>query len=146
MLSATAKDGFGIIERRKVEERRHGFLGRRNNGTARIGNCVEDTIIKILIAVADLVLPVLQQSLEFLGVFVDGVGEIVEVKGQHLGIGKAHNHRAYGLGKRTAIDEILIGKMRVPIEIIVDGVVDSSLVFAAIADIQGRNSQVIDKS
>src|SRR5947208_2949881 len=83
---AAAKDRFSVIERREVEERRHNFLRWRNNGTARIGDRVEHAVVKVLIAVADLILSVFQQGLEFVGVFVDGIGEIVEVVRQYLGI------------------------------------------------------------
>ena len=97
------------------------------------------------VALQNLVALVLGQLLHLVHVAVDGVGEIVEVERQQLGIGQPHHGRAGGLRQRAAVDEVGIGKMRVPVEVVVDRMVDAAAVFAAEADVERGDPQVVQK-
>ena len=76
---------------------------------------------------------------------VHGVGEIGELVGENVGIGDAHHHRAHGLRQRATVAEVAVLKMRVPVEIVVDGVILAALVFTAIADIDAGYAEVVNE-
>ncbi len=50
-----------------------------------------------------------------------------------------------GLRQRAPIDKICVAEMRVPVKIIVDGVVDAAAIFAAETDIQRGDAIVLEK-
>src|SRR5579871_3390729 len=76
---------------------------------------------------------------------MDGVGKVGKVERQHVRVGKAHDHGAAGLGERLSIDKVRVGKVRIPVEVVVDGMVDSALVLATVADVKGGNSKMVEK-
>ena len=77
---------------------------------------------------------------------MDGVGLIGELVGQDIRVGHAHHHDAGGLGERAAVDEVCVGKMRVPVEVVVDGVVlAAALVFAAVGEVGTGYTEVVDE-
>ena len=49
------------------------------------------------------------------------------------------------LRERAAIDEVGVAEMRVPVEIVVDGMVDAAAVFAAEADIERGDAVVLEE-
>ena len=63
------------------------------------------------------------------------VGDFADV--DHIG-------GAGGLRQRAAVDEIAVRKMRIPVEIVVDGVVDASSVLAAEAEVAGRVEEQVE--
>src|ERR1043166_9543883 len=101
-----------------------------------IGNGAVHAIIYVLIAIVNLFLFVLKQLLEFVVVFVDCVGKIGEIVRQHIGIGKTQHHGANGLRERAPVDKVFVGKMSKPIEVVVNGVVDYAIIFAAKRNIE----------
>ena len=56
----------------------------------------------------------------------NGRREVVEIERQQLGVGQAHHRGARRLRQRAAIDEIGIGEVRVPVEVVVNGMVDAA--------------------
>ena len=97
----------------------------------RIGCGLEDALLEFLIHFLLLVLFCFEKSFEFLHVTGDRVRRIAEAERNEVGVGHAHNSRAAELGKRAAIDELGVGKMCVPVEIVVDRVIDNTSTFAA---------------
>src|SRR5437660_737821 len=124
---------------------RHIFPRRRDRRTSRVQRSLEDALFQLLIALANLFLLVGEQLLEILGVLLNGVGEVDEIERQDLRVGQTHHRRAYSLRQGSAVDEIEVGKMRVPVKIVVNGMVNSLLVLASIAQAQRGNRQVVDK-
>ncbi len=53
---------------------------------------------------------------------------------------------ADGLRESAAVDEIGVGEMGVPVEIVVDGMIDSAAVLAAEAEIERCDAHVIDEA
>ena len=72
-----------------------------------------------------------------------GVGEIGKIEGQQVGVGEAHHGRAGDLGKRAAVGKVGVAEVRVPVKIVVDRVIDATVVFAAEAEIQHGNTEKI---
>src|SRR5271156_146555 len=73
------------------------------------------------------------------------VGQRGEVIGQHVGLGGAENQRPCRLRQSAAVDKICIREMCVPIEVVIDGVVNSSFVFAPIAEVQRGDAEMVKK-
>src|SRR5581483_255721 len=86
-----------------------------------------------------------EKLLQVFGIFLKRVGLIYEIERENFRVGQAHNHGAYRLRQCPTVYEVDVGEMRVPIEIIVDRMVDSAVVLAAIAQIQRGDSEVIKK-
>ena len=76
---------------------------------------------------------------------MDGVGQAGEIVGQQIGVGESHDRGPRGLRERASVAEVGIGEMGVPVEIVVDGVVDSAAVFVAIAEVQRSDAEMIEK-
>ena len=83
-------------------------------------------IFEFLILFANFFLPRCEQLFEIFLVGVHRVGEVVEIVRQQFRIGQAHHRRAGRLRQRSAVDEVCVGEMRVPVEIVVDGVIDAA--------------------
>ena len=99
-----------VLHGRKIQMRRHLLPRWRNRGLSRIESRPEHSFVQLLIALANFVLLVFQELLQIAGIFLDGVREIDEVKGQHLGIGQPHDRRAHGLGEGPPVDKVVVGK------------------------------------
>ena len=67
---------------------------------------------------------------------MDGVGQAGEVVRQQVGVGEPHDRCADGLRERASVAEVGVGEMRVPVKIVVDGVIDSAAIFVAIAQVE----------
>ena len=76
---------------------------------------------------------------------MDGVGQAGEVVRQQFGVGQSHHRGPDGLGQRPSVGEIGVGEMRVPVEIVVDRVIDAAAILAAEAQVQRRDAQVIEE-
>src|SRR5581483_10660071 len=100
----------------------------------------KQSLIEFAIALSDFVLLVFQQLLQVFRVFLYGVGKIGELKRQDLSIGKPHHRSSDGLRQRTSVNERCVGKMRVPVEIVVNRVVDAAMVLAIVGKIQAGNT------
>ncbi len=73
------------------------------------------------------------------------VRKISELERKQIRVGQTHHGRAAGLGKRAAVDKIGIAEMCVPIEIVVDGVIDAAVVFAAETDVERGDAVVLQE-
>ena len=124
---------------------RNFFPGRRDRGTPGVERGFEYSFFQFLIALANFLLLVGQQLFQILGVFLDSVGEVYKIQGKDFGVGQAHDRCADGLREGAAVDEIVIGKMRVPVKVIVDGVINALLVFAGIAQVERGNAEMIEE-
>src|SRR5260370_40548464 len=56
-----------------------------------------------------------------------------------------HYSRAAGRRERAAVDKVRVAEVGVPVKIVVDGVVDAALVFAAETDIERSHTIVLKK-
>ena len=76
---------------------------------------------------------------------MDGVRKTGEVVRQQVGVGQPDHCRACGLRERASVGEVGIRKMCVPVEIVVDGVIDSAAIFAAIAEVERSDAEMIEE-
>ena len=67
------------------------------------------------------------------------------MKREHVGIGKAHYHRADGLRQGARVDEIVVREMRIPIEIVVDGVINALVVLAGVTGVERSNAKMVEE-
>ena len=125
--------------------RRNLFPHRRDRWTPGIKCRLEHSFVQFQVALANLLLLVGQQLLKILRVHFDRVGEINEVEWQHLRIRQSQYRSSHSLRQRPSIDEVRVGEMCVPVKVVVNGVIDSLFVLAAIAQVQSGNAQVIDE-
>src|SRR4051812_14229233 len=112
--------------------RRHRFGGGRNVWFLWVGDCGKVAIFQLFVLFGNFILFFLQQLLKFVGVLVDGVGEIGKFERKDVGIRQAHDCGAGGLRKRAPIAEVSVGEMGVPVEVVVNGMVDAAVTFAII--------------
>src|SRR5215469_3474484 len=146
MLGASCQ-GIGRIEqRREVQVGRHFFNGWRDIRLPWIRVCHQVSILEFLILFRNFLLLLLQELLEFLAVLVNCVGEVGEIVRKQVGIGQTHDCRSYGLRKGAAIAEIGIGEVGIPVVVVVDGVVNAAVIFSAVAETQGGDTQVINEN
>ena len=73
------------------------------------------------------------------------VGKVRELVGQEIGIGHSHDGGANRLRQGASIAEVSVGKMGVPIKIIVNGMVDSSAVFISEPQIKRGYAEMIEE-
>ena len=76
---------------------------------------------------------------------MNGIGKIGEVIWQEVGVGEAHRRRATGPGQGASITEIRVREMRVPVEIIVDRVVDATAVLIAKSQVERGDAEMIEE-
>src|SRR5439155_1745708 len=105
----------------------------------------EDALVNLAVPLLDLVLLVLQELLELAHVAPDGLREVAELVGQELGIGEPHHGGADRLGEGAAVHERRIVERRVPLEVVVDGVVDAAPAFAAVAEVERGDPSVLEE-
>ncbi len=146
VLCAASQRFCRILHRREVQMRRNFFSRWCDRGAPRIERCLEDAFVQFLVALANFFLLVRQQLLQILGVFLDRVREIHEIKGQDFGVGQAHHRGSDRLGQGAAVDEIIVGKMHVPVEVVVDRVIDALFVLASITQVESSDADVIEKA
>ena len=112
----------------------------------RIGRGREHAFIDFAIPFLDLRPLIGVEFLQIVDIAVHGLGEIAELEGQHVRIRQPHHRRAGGLRQRAAVDEIGVGEMRVPVEIVVNGMINAaSAAFPAEAEIDRRDAQMVDE-
>ena len=76
---------------------------------------------------------------------VKRIGQSCKVVRQQVSLGHAQHQRAVCLRHRAAIRKRRIAEVRVPVKIVVNGVIDSAIVFSAITYIQTGDAQVIEE-
>src|SRR6266404_411313 len=116
--------------------------------SSRLGATVgglKDVFFNFLVALANLVLFLLQERFEFFHVGLHGVREISELERQNIGVGETDDGGRGGLSESAAVDEFRIAEVGEPVEIIVDGMVDAAAVFSTVADVEGRDAVVLNK-
>src|SRR4029077_7800212 len=94
----------------------------------------------------DIVLHFLRKSFQFLQVGLYGVRKIVEFKREKVGIRQSHDGRAAGLRERAFVNKFGVTEVREPVEIIVDGMIDTALVFTAEPDVQRGDAIMLQES
>ena len=130
-------EGFDRAGHRREFQRGRHRLG--PGGGARPAGIVdrgEHAVRDLAIAFADLVSLLLDQQLEFFIVGAHGVGEIREAERQDVGVGQPDDRRPTRLRERSPVGEIGVEKMCEEVKVVVDRVVDSVAVLAAVADVQ----------
>src|SRR4029079_7294977 len=83
--------------------------------------------------------------LQLLHIAVSGLAEVGEGKRQQVSIGEPKNSESSHLRQRTTIHERRIAEMGIPVEVVVNGVVDTTVILTAVADVERRDPQVIDE-
>src|SRR5262249_23733676 len=83
--------------------------------------------------------------LYFVAVALHGFAESREIKRDQIGVRKTHHQGSGSLRQRTSVDELRIVEVRIPVEIIVDGVIDAATTFAAKPEIHGSDTEVVEK-
>ena len=144
-LGAPLERRHRVVERREVEVGRDVFLRRRDGRTPRVVRRPEDAVVDLAVALGDLLLLPLDDLLQVLQVLPGRVGEGGELEGQELGVRQAQDGEADRLRERPAVDEVGVGEVRVPGEVVVDGVVDAAVVLAAEAEVQAGDAEVVDE-
>src|SRR4029077_14669342 len=87
----------------------------------------------------------IREFFNFANVHFHVVRKIVKLKGQRVGIGHPHYGGAACLSERSPIHKILVAEMGVPVEIVVDRMIDSSAILPADSDPQRSNTRKIDE-
>src|SRR5258708_18816633 len=123
-----------------------GFHRRRNQRAPGIVGGLETAFFDFPVSFTNIVLHFLRKSFQFLEIGLDGVGKIFEFERKQIRVGEMHYSRAAGLRERAAVDKVRVAEMGVPVEIVVDGVVDAAAIFAAKTDIQRSDAVVLEKS
>ena len=100
-------------------------------------------VFQFAILFLHLLLFLLQQLLHFFQIIVHRVSQAAEAVGKYIGIGQPHDRHADSLCQRFAVDKVGVGEVRVPVEVVVDGVINSFAIFAAVAKIERRDSEVM---
>ena len=88
---------------------------------------------------------VTRQLFHFVDVAPDRIGEVREIQREQFCICQPQYCGSGELGQRPAIDEIRVGEMRVPIEIVIDGVINTAFVFAAETQVDACNAEMIQE-
>ena len=78
----------------------------------------------------DLLLRLAVQLVELIQILRDRVGEVGELERQHFRIGHARHRHGVELRQRPAVDELRVAVAPVPVERIVDRVIDARAVAA----------------
>jgi len=125
-----------ILHRRKIHIRRDSFDRGRNISLVRVGGGSEDSFFEFEIALGEFVLLVFQKFLQIGFIFRDGFGLRRIVVRKQIGIGEAHDGGAGCLGERASVGKVVVGEVRVPVEIVVDRVILIAFIFAAESDIE----------
>src|SRR5262249_32167202 len=145
MVGAAFHRSTAVFKRGEVDERRQLFPFWSYCWMLRIRGRLIHAFVQLLIDFLLLVLLGLEQGFEFLHVACNGICRIAEAQRNKIGIGHSHDSRACQLGKGTTIDKLGIGKMRVPVKIVIDRVINAASTFAAKSKVQGSHTCVIQK-
>src|SRR5208283_5731778 len=82
---------------------------------------------------------------DFLGVTGNGLGQVLKTQRQHLGIGQTQHHAPAQLHGGQYVLEVGILKPHVVLVGVVIGVVDSVLFFAAKAEVERGDADMLQK-
>ena len=146
MLCAARQCIDPVFERREIQVRRHRVLGGGIDILAWIGRGGENAFVEFAILLLDLRTLIRVELLQFVDISADGFGEIAELEREQPGVGQPDDGGADGLRERAAVDEIGVGEMRVPVEIVVNGMINAaSAAFSAVAEIDGCDAQMVDE-
>ena len=75
----------------------------------------------------------------------DRVARVENCNGSTSALGQPHHRRAGRLRQRPAVDEIGVGEVRVPVEVVVDRVIHAAAILAAEAEIEAGHAEVVDE-
>jgi hypothetical protein len=114
-----------FLERREVQGRRELLDRWRRHWPAAVGDRREHTLFDLTIAFAHFVLPLLEQRLQLAHVGLRRVGQMRELKRQHVGLSEPDDERADRLRERAAVGEVGIQELREVIVVVVDRVIDA---------------------
>ena len=145
LLRAAREHIHGVLEGREIQVRRNRFGGRRHKRLLGVIGGHENAFLDFLVAFTNVVLHLLRKSFQLLQVGLYGVRKVAELERKQIRVRQAHHGRAAGLGEGAAIHEIRVAKVREPIEIIVNGVVDAAAIFTTEPDIEGGHAVVLKK-
>jgi hypothetical protein len=126
----------GVVERRKVKERRrlkrrrrqHRFFGIVGQ---RVGVQIERSLVLLRFDAADF-----EQCFDFGGLEVQGLAESSEIVRQNVRLGPLQHEGAISLR-----DKGRIGKVSVPIEI----VVDAAVIVASVGNVERGDAEMVDE-
>ena len=84
-----------------------------------------------------------KKRLEPVDVGLHSIGKIGKVKGQQIRIRQAHHRRSGNLGERASVSEVGVVEVGVPIEVVVNGMVNPAAVLPAKSKVQDRDAEEI---
>ena len=107
---------------------------------------LEDAFIQLLIHFLLFVLFGLKEGFEFLHVASDRVRGIAEAERNQVSISHAHDCGTRELSEGATIDKFCVSKVRIPIEVVVDGVINTaSTTLSAKSEIQSDYSSMAEE-
>src|SRR5579862_8429179 len=93
---------------------------------ARIGCRCKYSFVEFAILFLNLRALIGGELLQFVDIVVDRIGEIAELERKQVCIRKADDCGSRDLRECPAIDKLGIRKMREPVEVVIDGMIDTS--------------------
>ena len=130
---------------RQLDGRRHRLHFRRDQRMPRVVDGGEQAVSDFAIALGDVLALLLHQQLQLLVVGSYRVNEVAVLKRQDVGVGQPDDRGATGLRQRSPVGEVGVEEVRVEVEVVVDRVIDAALVLAAVADVQRRDAEMLEK-
>src|SRR5258707_793040 len=121
------------------------FYRRRDQRALGVVDGLEKAFFDFLVSLTNIVLHFLGERFQFLQVDLHGIGKITELEWKQIRVRQAHYGRAAGLSERAAVDKVRVAKMRIPVEIVIDGMVDAASVFASKSDVQRGYAVVLQE-
>ena len=135
----------GIFHGREIEMRRNGFDRWRNQRALGVVRSLENAFFNFAIAFANVVLHFLRKSLQFLQVSLHGVCKIAELERKQVRVRQPNDCGAAGLRERAPINKVRVAEVGEPVEIVVDRMVDATLVFTAEPDVERGDTVMLQE-
>src|SRR5207248_4779090 len=101
--------------------------------------------LDLAVTLGDLGRAAIAELLQLGHISLRGLGEIAECERKEVRVGKAHDGLPSRLRERATIDERRVAEVGVPINVVIDRVIDPASILAAITKIQRRDASMLEK-
>ena len=118
---------------------------RWRGGAARVVRRQEYAVVDLAIALENVASAAVAKLIQLLRIPARRLRKIGECERKDVGVHQSHHRNAERLCKGTTIDEAGVAEMGVPVKIVVDRMIDASLVFAPKTEVERRDAQVLKK-
>src|SRR5690349_18564908 len=133
----------GVEQLRELELRCLRFWRGRASRLARIARDREEILLDLFVAFEDLRRAPIPELLQLRHITLRRFGEITERERQNIGAGETHDRLPGRLREGAAVHKSGVAEMRIPIEVVVDRVIDAPIVFAAVAEVEGCDAEML---